>query len=333
MTSNSWHVLKQPFLLVAFSLLFIITCHSLLIQKPNISAKRSPITECRVIPHKFGETCIPLKPQRIVTLDDGMILDPLLSVGIRPVGTATSMPGKFWGVTADEASGIEIVGYVGEPNLEKILTLKPDLILSHDFYHSNIYQQLTAIAPTLPIDVVKARVSFKENLRFIAQLVGREKEAEKVIAQYQKRIEKLKEHLDNHLEGKEVSVIVHSWVNNTFLLPHSTTIYFQIFNDLGIRFNSVSPIQDDFTSFSIELLNNYDADILFIINTNNKASSYLFQKPMISSLKSVKNGRAYLVDQNVWFCYGPLGINRLIDEISKYLLKAIADLVGCISAA
>jgi iron complex transport system substrate-binding protein len=299
-------------------LLLIIVCNSSVTQKSNISARPLETTECRVVQHKFGETCIPFKPQRIVTLDDGMILDPLLALGVRPVGTATSVQGAFWGVTADEVVGIEVVGIVGQPSFEKILTLKPDLILSHDFHSSYVYHKLKAIAPTLPIDIVKARLSFKENFRLIAQLVGREKEAEKVLDQYQKRIIKLRKDLGNRLEGKEISVIVHSWANN-FLLPHSKTIYFQIFNDLGIGFNSVSPTQDDFTSINIEVLKNYDADILFMVNTNNKASSYFFHKPMISLLKAVKNNRAYVVAQDVWFCYGPLGVNRLLDEIYKLL--------------
>uniref|UniRef100_A0ACD5GN64 Uncharacterized protein n=1 Tax=Desertifilum tharense IPPAS B-1220 TaxID=1781255 RepID=A0ACD5GN64_9CYAN len=42
---------------------------------------------CQMVQHVMGETCVPLNPQRIVTLD-GFGLDALLALGVQPVGAA-----------------------------------------------------------------------------------------------------------------------------------------------------------------------------------------------------------------------------------------------------
>ncbi len=39
------------------------------------------------------------------------------------------------------------------------------------------------------------------------------------------------------------------------------------------------------------------------------------------SFKAVKNKQVYEVDQNIWFAGGPLGANKILDDLFKYLVK------------
>ncbi|WP_026736233.1 ABC transporter substrate-binding protein [Fischerella sp. PCC 9605] len=324
---NPMHRLIKPFLLMAFSFLLITACYSPVTQKSDISKKQLATSECRVIQHKLGETCVPYKPQRIIALEDAWIVDPLLALGIKPVGTVTfakQVNVNFRGLSADELAGIEIVGNGGQPSLEKILRLKPDLILSfNDPFDSNNYKLLSQIAPTVPIDFNRVRHSFKDNLRFIAQLVGREEKAEKILLQYQERIKELQNILaDNNLEKAKVSIIEYLG-GNSFELQRGDIIYFQIFSDLGLDMPHRPLNPDDSALFNIEVINRYDADILFFVSLNsNKEKLLSHWNGILSSLKAVKNKRAYIVDPNLWWVYGPLGVNRLLDELPKYLLES-----------
>jgi iron complex transport system substrate-binding protein len=157
--------------------------------------------------------------------------------------------------------------------------LKPDLILSLDAYAGQNYELLSAIAPTVPIQFDKAKLSFKENFRFIAQLVGQEPKAEKVLNQYQKRVEELQSLLGIRLKKIEISVIEYLG-KDTFYLQGRNIIYAQVLNDIGLRLKPVLLKQNEPTTLSIEVLDKYDADILFIVNvgSNKKLSSY-FQIP------------------------------------------------------
>ncbi|NJM87279.1 MAG: iron-siderophore ABC transporter substrate-binding protein [Hydrococcus sp. RU_2_2] len=263
---------------MAFVLLAIASCQNLLIKGSQPLIEQSTIfSECRVVRHQLGQTCVPVEPKRIVALDPIYILDPLLSLGINPVGTAVDYwRGKrYWGgLSPDEAEGIEVIGQSYQPSLEKLLALKPDLILGLTDVEQ-YYPQLSAIAPTVLLDYYKeVQFSFKKHLRAIAQIVGREANAEEVLARYQQRIETLKAQIGNRLEGKEISVIYYS--NGTFWTPGHQAVFFQILNDIGIRLKPILAKDNLNTlpTFSIETIEQYDADILFICDDDRKSESF-----------------------------------------------------------
>ena len=78
-----------------------------------------------------------------------------------------------------------LVGEIGEPNLEQIAALKPDLILGSDVRVKDFYDELSAIAPTVFTESVG--VTWKENLKVHAQALGREEQAAALMTAYQKR--------------------------------------------------------------------------------------------------------------------------------------------------
>ncbi|WP_414530110.1 ABC transporter substrate-binding protein [Nodularia chucula] len=324
--------LIKPFLLVALSFLLIITaCHNSITQKTNISTvKAGAASECRVIKHRLGEACIPLEPQRIVVLDVPAILDSLLALGIKPVGTAVAHFGNdehgsgnryFLDLLPELVLGIESVGVEGTPSLEKILKLKPDLILLAN-QSELAYPQLSKIAPAVLIDTWKDRIPIKENFRQIAKIMGKEKEGEKVLARYQERVLAFKSQLGDRLRSSEISII--GYHGNQFFISHNSSNYHQVFQDIDVPIKPILLKQENYTQISIEKISDFDADILFFTDYNNP-SLHLYQYPLILSLKAVKNGRAYIVDGRVWEFYGPIGMNLFLDDISKYLLEGKQD--------
>ncbi|NJK48398.1 iron-siderophore ABC transporter substrate-binding protein [Candidatus Gracilibacteria bacterium] len=286
----------------------------------------NPSVECRVIQRKFGETCVPLKPQCIIALDPRITLDPLIALGIKPIGFASyNGNGKevLLGISSDEVSGAKNVGNVDRPSLEKILMLKPDLILSIDYNDANqAYNLLSAIAPTVSVPTETHmpaidwgnKAYFKENLRFIAKLLGQETKAEEVLDRYQKRIEELKKRLGNQLQQIEISVIFYG-EGYIWTIAKNDTIS-HILTDIGLRHKFV-PYGE--WNLSIETIDEYDTDVLFIIDVDERSPSFYFQNPMFSSLKAVKNNRAYVVSQENWRGFGISGANKILDDLFKYL--------------
>ncbi|GJD15196.1 ABC transporter, iron(III) dicitrate-binding protein [Rivularia sp. IAM M-261] len=327
MRKQLYHQIK-PFLLMAFSFILVTACYQPVIQKPYISLK--PSVECRVIQHKFGETCVPLKPKRIIALDPRITLDPLIALGIKPIGFA-SYNGKgkevLFGVSFDKVQGTKNVGDTNQPSLEKILMLKPDLILSTDYSNAHQkYKLLSAIAPTVSVPNesnmaaldLENKAYFEKNLRYIAKLLGQQAKAEKVLSQYQKRIEELKKRLGNQLQQIEVSVIFYG-EGYIWTIAKSDTIS-HVLTDIGLRHKFV-PYGE--WNLSIETIHEYDADVLFIVDIDGRTPSFYFQNPMFSSLNVVKNNRAYVVSQENWRSFGMSGANKILDDLFKYLPKSI----------
>ncbi|KAM3090801.1 hypothetical protein ACKFKF_34285 [Phormidesmis sp. 146-12] len=85
---NLKYQFAKPFFLMVFSFFLITACYQPITQKTNASL--TPTSECRMIQHVFGKTCIPFVPQRIVALNPMLTLDPLIALSIRPFREFTS---------------------------------------------------------------------------------------------------------------------------------------------------------------------------------------------------------------------------------------------------
>lgn len=105
----------------------------------------------KTIVHDFGTTELKKAPKRIVILDNlyGEILDPL---HITPVGATTGQADsqEFSTLFKKQYKYAKVVsvGWQGNPDLDKIAELKPDLILMTG-EQEDLYEELSEIAPTV----------------------------------------------------------------------------------------------------------------------------------------------------------------------------------------
>lgn len=315
-------------LLGIITFVLLLACHSNFSQNAirgnNILPTSSLPVATKVVKHALGETIIPVKAQRIIVLNDIGLLDPVLSLGIKPIGTVSYFPEYdflFRGVTNDEAAGIEIIGTGNQPSLERVLFLKPDLILMRE-YQRSFYERLSAIAPTVVIDLPSLNYSFKENLRVIAQVLGEPEKAEQVIAKYNERVKQLQMLMGERLKQIEVSVI-NLFTDSIIGTYSNNETYNQVFQDIGIRLIPILANQkEDTLVSSIEALNKYDADILFVMSESKEAAKSFLQNPLLSRLKAAKNNRVYEVQVDRWWTFGFLGVNKLLDDLFKYLIQS-----------
>ncbi|MEA5600355.1 ABC transporter substrate-binding protein [Nostoc sp. UHCC 0252] len=98
--------------------------------------------------------------------------------------------------------------------------------------------------------------------------------------------------------------------------------YNQVLQDIGIRLIPILANQkEDTLVSSIEVLNKYDADVLFIMNTTKELTKTFFKNPLLTTLKAAHNNQVYAVQENRWWTYGFFGINKLLDDLFKYLVQ------------
>ncbi len=157
-------------LLVAVTVL--ASCGGDVTRRREASSERRAVATSapptRAVTHALGQTTIPGQPQRIVVLNQYSLLDYLLAVDIKPVGStgdaAADCPFGVW--LCSRTAGVEMVGDTEEPDLERIAALKPDLILSNP-WQEDIYPKLGQIAPTVavPLDYADtaARQSYEQH--------------------------------------------------------------------------------------------------------------------------------------------------------------------------
>ena len=131
------------------------------------------------------------KYDRIVVLDPAVVeMVYLLGGEDKLVGIAKLERSKIW--PEEKTEKLESVGTFINPSLEKIIALKPDLVI--ESFHSSdaIDKSLTSNN----IEIIKIQANSIEdifkNFQKVAKILGKEKEAEKIIAEKRQKIEEIK---------------------------------------------------------------------------------------------------------------------------------------------
>lgn len=278
------------------------------------------------VKHAMGETTIKGTPQRIVMLTTQGV-ETLLALGVKPVGAVGSFtdPGNFYDFVKPQLEGVKVVGSESQPNLEAIAALKPDLILGMKFRQEKIYQQLSAIAPTVFVD--EPRGDWKENFKLFAEATNKKAEGDKVIADWEKRVAEFKEKFGDKLNTK---------VSLVRFMPGRVRIYYKntftgaILNELGVARPDAQNKDDFAAEVQKERIPEMDGDIMFyfVYETGNGGAGKLEQEwtndSLWKNLKVVKNKKAFKVDDVIWNTSGGvLAANKVLDELNEYFTKEV----------
>ncbi len=275
------------------------------------------------VKHAMGETKIKGSPKKVVVLtNEGT--EAILSMGIKPIGAVKSFTlGDWYDHIKADMEGVKIVGDENQPNLEMIASLKPDLIIGNKVRQEKVYEQLSAIAPT----VFSERLSgdWQINFKLYAEALNKKAEGDKIIADFEKRITDFKAKAGDQLKTK-VSIVR--------FMPGKVRIYMKdtfsgvILNKLGFE-RPASQNQDKFADdLTKERIPDMNGDILFYFTWDNekgeanKIEQEWTNDPLWKNLDVVKQGKVHKVSDAVWNTAGGIkAANLLLDDLEKYFLK------------
>ncbi|MFF2541982.1 ABC transporter substrate-binding protein [Kitasatospora sp. NPDC058063] len=280
----------------------------------------------RTVRHARGESTVPARASRVVVLDTDA-LDSVVTLGLSPVGATTVTAGAPFPayLPAERLSGTKPVGAIGQPGLETIAALRPDLILSNQVRDDKRYDELSKIAPT-----VLSRTTgptWKENVRLHAEALGRQTEAEAADAAYRTRLRDLVTALGGPARAAATRVEM-----ARFLAGAPTRLYLNdtfvgsLFKDLGLG----RPANQDKPGFSMEIspeqVDQAAADVIFYSVYGDAAKSdrgRITEGALWKGLDAVRSGRVFGVDDSLWMLgIGYTGAGLILDEIRRDLAPA-----------
>lgn len=144
------------------------------------------------IDNAFGTTLIEAAPQRIVTLG-WSAQDAVLALGVVPLAVPTNSYGGDdhggflpWTIAAVEALGGPVPALLqeGDPNIETIAALEPDLILApYSGLTEEQYTLLSGIAPVVASPGAPWSTSWQDVVTITGQALGKQAEAEALLAE------------------------------------------------------------------------------------------------------------------------------------------------------
>ncbi len=271
----------------------------------------------RPVTHAMGETCVPENPQRVVVLDTGE-LDNALALGATIVGAPTIDALQYQEYLSDQLDGITDIGAISTPNLEAILALSPDLILGSKQRYEAVYEQLSAIAPTVFTESL--RVPWQTNFVLHAEALGETDEAEALLATYESRIAEVQSALGDALDTTTISVIRFRPGQVRLYLKNSYIGY--ILQDVGLPRPASQDVDEFSAEISLEEVQMVDADYILITGyAQDDSDQDTFLNSLLwQNLSAVENNRALDVDDDTWIAgLGVQSALRVLDDLGRLL--------------
>ncbi|WP_420897753.1 ABC transporter substrate-binding protein [Brevibacillus marinus] len=276
--------------------------------------------ETRTVQHAMGTTEITGTPARVVTLYQGAT-DAALLLGVKPVGAVESWIEQPWYYyIREQMEGVTNLGSENQPNLEEIIKLKPDVIIGSKTRHEKIYEQLSAIAPTVMEEEVHV---WKATLHLVAEALNKQAEEAKFLADWNKKVADFQAKLGDRLKNTEVAIvdfrpdhvrIVHSGFSALVLdelgIPRPAN---QKSEEWGVKLTSKESIPE------------MDADIIFDQTSKDRDDGRLdvrkewMAHPLWQNLRAVKNNQVYEVDTAIWNNgSGPIAATKMLEDLYRY---------------
>ncbi|MFB6598118.1 ABC transporter substrate-binding protein [Streptomyces diastaticus] len=279
----------------------------------------------RTVRTAMGEVEVPAEPKRVVVLDTGE-LDSVLTLGVTPVGAVRSDAARGFAsyLPEDEVAGIENVGVIAQPNLEAVAALKPDLILTSKVRDEARYAQLSKIAATVMSE--NTGHPWKENFRLHAEALGKQKEADRAIAAYEKRAAEVTEAAGGPAKARKTEVNVVRFVEGADIRIYGRKNYIgTILADVGLGRPAVTDKAADGFSYDVspEKIDLADADVLFTAtygDPEKAKETETTESALWRSLTAVKSGAVHRVEDELWLQgIGYTAAQQILDELEEAL--------------
>ena len=247
------------------------------------------------------------KYDRIVVLDPAVVeMVYLLGGEDKLVGIAKLERSKIW--PEEKTEKVESVGTFINPSLEKIIALKPDLVI--ESFHSS-----DAIDKSLSsnnIEIIKIQANSIEdifkNFQKVAKILGKEKEAEKIIAEKRQKIEEIKKIDTTEKKGLFILAPTPMRVFGKGTLPND------IMEMLNIK-NIAAGMEEMSPTLTPEYIIKENPDI--ILTFVKDPQEIVKANPQIKDISAIKNNKFVVLETGQILRGSPRMIDYIADVYQK----------------
>ena len=247
------------------------------------------------------------KYDRIVVLDPAVVeMVYLLGGEDKLVGIAKLERSKIW--PEEKTEKVESVGTFINPSLEKIIALKPDLVI--ESFHSS-----DAIDKSLSsnnIEIIKIQANSIEdifkNFQKVAKILGKEKEAEKIIAEKRQKIEEIKKIDTAEKKGLFILAPTPMRVFGKGTLPNDIMEMLNIKN-IAAGMEGMSP------TLTPEYIIKENPDIILTFVKN--PQEIVKANPQIKDISAIKNNKFVVLETGQILRGSPRMIDYIADVYQK----------------
>ena len=247
---------------------------------------------------------------RIVVLDPATVeMIYMLEAEDKIVGVANLERSKVW--PEEKVAKLESVGTFIKPSLEKIITLKPDLVITSALTGEELNNGLKS--NNIEAKRVQAN-SIEEiftNFMEVAKMLGKENEANKIIAEKKAKLEEIKKIATGNKKGLFVMSASPLMVFGNDNLPNDIMKLLNIKN-IAENQKGRNPI------VTPEFIIKENPDMIITLLPN--PSQIVATNPQLKNVNAIKNSKFIVVNSSQILRGSPRTIDQ-IEEIAKAVAK------------
>ncbi|MBM2622792.1 iron-siderophore ABC transporter substrate-binding protein [Actinoplanes sp. LDG1-06] len=269
--------------------------------------------------------------RNVVSLEWGLT-ENLVALGIKPVGQADVKGYNAWDKSAPIDASTPDVGTRGEPSLDAIAALKPDLVVSVTDVPENVLAQIAKTAPVLALrgsDGSDPIGYMRKTVTTLAQATGTTAQGEKLLADFDAKVTSGKEALAAAGKAGAPFVMTDGWVEsgNVSLRMYTPTSFFGgIAKELGLENQWPDGGDKDYGLAQNDVegltkIKNAETTYIYVANDADGGdfTDNLKNNAVWKQLPFVKANKVKRIPDGIWMFGGPASASKYIDALTAAL--------------
>ncbi|MFE4373015.1 ABC transporter substrate-binding protein [Streptomyces sp. NPDC056835] len=261
------------------------------------------------------------------------VVESLVTLGVNPVGVADVKGYRAYDTAAPLTGDVKDIGTRGEPSVDTVAALKPDLVVATDDLPDSAIKQLSKVAPLIVVraaDAGRQIDRMTDNVNLIARATGTEDKAKAEIAAFREKIaDGRKELAAAGLAGEKVA-FADGWQEGSQVSVRPF-VKGSLITDINTELGLVSPwtMKGDkgygLAATDVEGLTKIgDAHFAYITNTADNGDPFadgLKDNAVWKSLPFVKEDNVHRLPDGIWMFGGTASMTQYIDALVDALTK------------
>jgi ferric hydroxamate transport system substrate-binding protein len=264
---------------------------------------------------------------RVVGLEWAEV-EMLGTLGVSPVGVADPKGYATWDSAAPLDDDVQDVGGRGEPSVDSIIALQPDLVVMEADRGTALIRQVQEYVPVIVTsgsDASRNLDRMREDFTMIAQAVGRSDKAEQVLADLDEKIAEGRERIEAAGATGSAFAMADGWMegsNVSIRMFGKGALFSDVAEKLGLEnawTGKVDPVWGLGTT-DVEgvtaLEDNKDLRFLYSASAEPDVFTQgLADNPIWESLPFVERDNMTKLDKGTWTFGGPAACEKFIDQL------------------
>ena len=247
-------------------------------------------------------------PKSIVALSPSAA-EILFAVG---AGDQVAAVSEFTDYPAEAAAKPVVGGFDGKTlSIETIMSYKPDLVYLTEGMHNFLIATLESNGIAYYISKGESIASVEKEILDVGKITGHDKQAKKVVDDMEKKLQKVAKK-----SGTPVKVYYEVW-NAPYMSVGTSSFIHDVIVKAGGE-NIFADLTDAYPMVSEESIISRQPAVILIPSSSGQAASSVGLRNGWSDIPAVKNGKVFVVDDNVYTRPGPR-IADVVVELSGLL--------------